>query len=105
MSRSLRGRLARTLGITAALSVAATAIISLGLVRRFAQQDALRQLDRHADAVANEGDRLELGQAAGLRRLLTLSGDRVAFVGPRGAVRGEADARAVADSIDLQPVL
>jgi two-component system OmpR family sensor kinase len=106
MKRSLRGRLARTLGITAALSVAVTALISFGLVRRFADQDALRQLDRHADAVAREADAFELGQAPALRRLLGASGDQVALVGPRGRMTGEdADARAVAAQIDLQPVL
>ena len=38
--RSLSGRLASALGITAALSVAGTALITFGLVRQYAEQQA-----------------------------------------------------------------
>ena len=43
--RSLSGRLASALGIIAALSVAGTALITFGLVRQYAEQQALAQLN------------------------------------------------------------
>src|SRR2546429_5031777 len=50
--RSLWGRLASALGLTAALSVAGTALITFGLVRQYAEQQALTQLQRQAAAAA-----------------------------------------------------
>src|SRR4029077_9333166 len=44
--RSLSGRLASALVLTAALSVAGTALITFGLVRQYAEQQALAQLQR-----------------------------------------------------------
>lgn len=106
MSRSLRGRLARTLGITAALSVAATALITFGLVRHLAQSNVLRDLERRADAIAGEASGFEAAQVRTLRRLLQTSGDNFAIVGPRGLVQTEDPAaREVAGRIDLQRVL
>ena len=103
MSSGLRGRLARTLGLTAALSVLVTALISFGLVRRFAEQNAVRQLNDHADAVAADSEALAAGRAAALRRLLRASGDEFALVGPRGRfVAEDAQASAVANAIDLR---
>lgn len=106
MRRTLGGRLARTLGVTAALAVAVTALISFGLVRRYAEQNTMRELAAHADAVAREAGAIELGGARPLRRLLAASGDLLALIGPRGGVRAEDDAVIeVAAAIDLTPVL
>src|SRR6266516_6982237 len=59
--RSLSGRLASALGITAALSVAGTALITFGLVRQYAEQQALAQLQRQADAVVADAASLQAG--------------------------------------------
>jgi signal transduction histidine kinase len=106
VSRTLRGRLARTLGLTAGVSVAVTALIAFGLVRRYADQSTMRELAAHADAVAREASSIELGKAPALRRLLASSGDLIGLVGPRGAVRSEdPDVLGVAAAVDLAPML
>lgn len=106
MRGSLRGRLARALGVTAALSVAATAVVAYGLVRRAAEQDARDQLNRHADAVARESAALDAGVPATLRRVLRASGDAIAVIGPRGRIGGDdPDATEVANAIDLGALL
>lgn len=109
----LRTRLARTLGLTAALSVAATALITFALVRQYAEAQALAQLTHQADAAAADTISLEsTGKApepaltAALRELLNGSGDRVAYVATDGRVLGRnSSAVAVAKAIDLGPVL
>lgn len=106
MARSLRGRLARTLGITAAVSVAATALITFGLVRRYANDSTVRELEEHGAAIAREAEGIDLSQARALRRLLLASGEQVAFVGPRGGIQSEDPAaRQVARAVDLRGVL
>jgi len=106
VARTLRGRLGWTLGLTAALSVLVTALIAFGLVRRFAEQSAVRQLNDHADAVAADSEALAAGRAAALRRLLRASGDEFALVGPRGRfVAEDAQATAVANALDLRSVI
>lgn len=110
---SLRGRLARALGITAALSVAGTALITFALVRRYAEQQALTQLERQASAAAADAITRESGGAApstamtaALRQLLQGSGDRVVYLGPGGEIIGsDAIATSVANAADLAPVL
>jgi signal transduction histidine kinase len=105
VKRSLRGRLGLALGLTAALSVIVTALISFGLVGSFARANTLRDLDRHAQAVASEAESLDL-RAQAIRRLLRASGDTIAVIGPRGAiVTDEPLARRVAQSVDLSGVL
>ena len=109
----MRAHLARTLGITAAVSVAGTALITFALVRQFAEHQALDQLGRQASAAASDTVTLELaGQApepaltTALRQLLTGSGDRVVYIGPQGQILGtDATAIAVAKAADLAPVL
>ncbi|MGH2767453.1 MAG: ATP-binding protein, partial [Actinomycetota bacterium] len=106
MARTLGGRLARALGLTAALSVAATAAITLGLLRRYAEQEALRELTRQGDAVAREASEIGPNQARALGRLLLASGNLIAFVGPAGGVTSQdAAAREVASALDLSPAL
>jgi two-component system sensor histidine kinase BaeS len=111
--RSLRGRLAWALGITAALSVAATALITFALVRQYAQHQALQQLQRQASAAAadarareSEGAAPSTAMTAALRQLLQGTGDRVVYVGPTGRIiSGDTIATSVAGAIDLSPVL
>ncbi|HEX9316678.1 MAG TPA: hypothetical protein VGA71_14870, partial [Actinomycetota bacterium] len=62
--RSLSGRLASALGIIAALSVAGTALITFGLVRQYAEQQALAQLQRQAAAAAADAITRESSGAA-----------------------------------------
>jgi signal transduction histidine kinase len=110
---SLRGRLARALGVTAALSVAGTALITFGLVRQYAEQQALTQLQRQASAVAADAITRESGGAApgtamtaALRQLLQGSGDRVVYVGPTGRIiSSDAVATSVANAVDVGAVL
>ncbi len=110
---SLRGRLARALGITAALSVAGTALITFGLVRQYAEQQALTQLRRQAAAAAADaitlesaGSAPEPAMTAALRELLVGSGDRVLYVGAAGQIiSNDSVATSVAKAIDLQTVL
>src|SRR5260370_24746731 len=52
--RSLWGRLASALGLTAALSVAGTALITFGLARQYAEPHALAQLQRQAAGAARD---------------------------------------------------
>ncbi|HKN50756.1 MAG TPA: HAMP domain-containing protein, partial [Actinomycetota bacterium] len=111
--RSLSGRLASALGITAALSVAGTALITFGLVRQYAEQQALAQLQRQAAAAAADAITRESSGAApssamtaALRQLLQGSGDRVVYVGPTGRIiSNDPIATSVATAVDLQPVL
>jgi signal transduction histidine kinase len=106
MAPTMKSRLSRTVGLTAAVAVAVTALVTLALVRRYAGQVAIAELRAHGDAVALEAQNLELGQAQALRRLLVRSGERVAYVGPRGGIRADdAGARAVAQSIDVSKML
>jgi two-component system OmpR family sensor kinase len=109
----VRAHLARTLGITAALSVAGTALITFYLVRQYAGQQALDQLSRQANATAADTITLESAGLApetaltdALRDLLTGSGDRVAYLSPAGTILGrDPTAIAVAGAVDVQPVL
>lgn len=109
MTRSLRSRLGLALGLTAALSLAASAVITFGLVRRYSADQATEELARTAQAVANEaGDDLVLEPARfrQLRRVLEASGHLLATVGPLGRASADsAEATAVAGAIDLRPVL
>ena len=109
----LRGRLALTLGLTAAAAVAATALITFALVRQYAQAQALNELTRQGQAAAastvseeSAGKAPAPALTAALRQLLSGSGDRVAYVSAFGVIRGtDAAALAVARSVDLSPVL
>lgn len=109
----LRGRLARTLGLTAALCVAATAAITFALVRQYAEAQALAQLTHQADAAAADTISLEsTGKApqpaltAALHQLLTGSGDRVAYLASDGRILGKnPSAVAVGQAVDLGPIL
>jgi two-component system sensor histidine kinase BaeS len=109
VTRSLRGRLALALGLTAALSLAAAAVITFGLVRRYADDQATSELARTARAVAAQaGEDLVLRPARfeQLQRFLVASGNLLATVGPAGRLRADTDeARAVANAIDVRPVL
>ncbi|HLJ09094.1 MAG TPA: histidine kinase dimerization/phospho-acceptor domain-containing protein, partial [Acidimicrobiia bacterium] len=111
----MRAHLARTLGITAALSVAGTALITFYLVRQYAGTEALNELRNQASQSASETLSLEslhpqqavetdLTQA--LKDLLTGSGDRVVYIGPEGDILGsDSTAIAVAKKVDVAPVL
>lgn len=109
MTRSLRGRLALALGLTAALSLAAAAIITFGLVRRYSDDQATTELARVARALTAEaGEDLVLRPARfeQLRRFLVASGNVIATVGPAGRTRADGeDAQRVVDAIDIRPAL
>lgn len=104
MARSLRGRLGIALGAVAAVSVAATALIAFGLVRRYAEETAQHDLQRLGRVIAGEiGAGRLLGEIRAARRLLRVSGDHLAVIGPGGEVRGEG--AEIAGAVDLQPLL
>lgn len=91
--RSLRGRFAAALAAVAVLSVLVTAAVSYGLLSRFAQDEALRQLRRDAAVLSSEPpgdeDPLRLRQSPQLRvalRLLEAAGDHYARIGPGGRI-------------------
>lgn len=104
MARSLRGRLALALGLTAALSLVASAVVTFGLVRRYNADQAVADLRRAANVVAVEGRNVNLLDAPfrTIRRLLEASGSLFGVVSPGGDVRTDTDeARTVVDAIDL----
>lgn len=113
MTHSLRARLARALGVTAALSVATTALITFALVRQYADQQAEAQLRRAAHTAAAEAiSRESTGTAPytaisqALTQLLAGTGDRVVFIGPQSQIIGkDTTAIAVAGAVDTSPVL
>lgn len=109
MARSLRGRLALALGLTAALSLAASALITFGLVRRYTADQAVAELRRAANVIAAEAqelDVLEAGRFRAIRRLLEVSGSLFGVVGGNGNIRtGTAQAEAVVVEVDTSPVI
>jgi len=109
VARSLRGRLALALGLTAALSLAAAAVITFGLVRRYAQDQAISDLRRIAEATAGEATDEIVAQPAplrALRRVIEVTGNHFAIVGPRGGVTGgEPLAIAIGNAVDVSPAL
>src|SRR5439155_1238932 len=88
-------------------------LITFGLVRQYAEQQALAQLQRQAAAAAADAITRESGGAApssamtaALRQLLQGSGDRVVYVGPTGRIiSNDPIATSVATAVDLQLVL
>ncbi|MGH2786241.1 MAG: ATP-binding protein [Actinomycetota bacterium] len=103
MARSLRGRLALALGLTAALSLAASALITFGLVRRYTADQAVAELRRSANVIAVEARDINLLEAPfrAIRRLLEVTGGLFGAVGVDGTLRAEtAQARAVIGRID-----
>jgi two-component system sensor histidine kinase BaeS len=109
VARSLRGRLGFALGLTAALSLIASAVLTFGLVRRFAQQQAISDLRRVAEATAAEASSdasLEPARLRPLRRIAEATGNYFAVVGPRGGVSGgEPLAIAIGEAVDVGPAL
>ena len=106
MARSLRGRLALALSLTALLSLAAAAILTFGFVRRFAQEQALNDLRRVAEATAAEATVLDQASVRPLRRVAEATGNYFAVVGPRGGVSGgEPLAIAIGEAIEVGPAL
>jgi two-component system sensor histidine kinase BaeS len=104
MARSLRGRLALALGLTAALSLTASALITFGLVRRYSADQAVAELRRSANVIAVDAREINLleGPFRAIRRLLEVSGSLFGVVGRDGTVRTDTDeARAVVDAIDM----
>lgn len=105
VTRSLRGRLALALGLTAAVSLAASAVITFGLVRRYAADQAIDELRRSANVIA-----VEARDAAGLeapfraiRRLLEVSGASFGTIGVNGTLRTDTDeARRVIGRVDTR---
>lgn len=106
MARSLRGRLALALGLTAALSLAASALITFGLVRRYTADEAVSELKRSAAVIAAEAqnvDVLEATRFRAIRRLLKVSGSLFAVVGGAGVVRtDDPEAQSVIERIDVE---
>ena len=105
MARSLRSRLALTVGLTAALSLAAAAVLTFGLVRRLTSDQAISELRRTAQVLATEaGDEIVTDQVKfrALRRVLEVSGHLLATVGRLGVVRADtAEAQNVASAVDV----
>lgn len=108
MARSLRGRLAVALGLTAALSLAASALITFGLVRSYTADEAVKELRRTAAVIANEArelDVLENTRFRAIRRLLEVSGSLFAVVGGAGNVRTDnAETQSVVERVDVAGV-
>ncbi|MEX2554023.1 MAG: HAMP domain-containing sensor histidine kinase [Actinomycetota bacterium] len=104
MARSLRGRLARALGLTAALSLAASALITFGLVRRYTADQAVAELRRSANVIAVEArdlDVLEATRFRAIRRLLEVTGSLFGVVGGNGNVRTDTpEAESVVGKVD-----
>lgn len=91
--RTVRGRFAVALAAVAALSVLVTAAVAYGLVSRFAQDEALRQLRRDASVLSrqsiDEDEPVRLRMSQQLRialQLLGAAGDRFARIGPAGRI-------------------
>lgn len=109
MARSLRGRLAVALGVTAALSLAASAVITFGLVRRYTADQAVAELRRSATVIAAEArelDVLEVTRFRPIRRLLEVTGSLFGVLGAAGTVRTEtATAQAVMNEVDTAGLL
>ena len=109
MARSLRGRLALALGLTAAVSLVASAVITFGLVRRYTAGQVTAELTRTARAVAARGgDQLAVDAARFrvFREALEVSGHLLATVGPAGRVVAETpESRAVAAAVDIESAL
>jgi two-component system sensor histidine kinase BaeS len=106
VARSLRGRLALALGLTAALSLAASALITFGLVRSYTADQAVKELRRSAAVIATEArelDVLENTRFRAIRRLLGVSGSLFAVVGGAGNVRTDnAETQSVVERIDIE---
>lgn len=106
MAASLRARLGLALGATAVVSVAVTAVVSVGLLRRAAESDAREDLHRVARALALEpgeigsADRIRL---SALRRVLRVNGDELAVIRRNGAVLGTG--APLLEGVDVTPVL
>lgn len=97
---SLRRRLSIALSAVAALSVLFTALVAIGLVRRFAETSALSELKRLGQAVALEvgaGRLLAEREFGPTQRILLISGAQLAVVRPDGGIDG--DAAPIVDSI------
>ena len=107
--RSLRGRLALALVLTAALSLAAASVLTFGFVQRYTAQQATAELETVARAVAAEaGDDLILQPVRfrQFRRILEASGHLLATVGPLGRARAEGKkAEEMARLVDVRPVM
>ena len=109
MARSLRGRLARALGLTAALSLAASALITFGLVRRYTADQAVAELRRSANVIAVEArdlDVLEATRFRAIRRLLEVTGSLFGVVGGNGNIRTDtSEAESVVGEVDTAGLL
>jgi uncharacterized protein (UPF0261 family) len=109
VARSLRGRLALALGLTAVVSLVASAVITFGLVRRYTADQVTDELTRTARAVATRGgDELavDVARFRAFRQALEVSGHLLATVGPQGRVVAETpEAQAVAAAIDIPGAL
>lgn len=104
MARSLRGRLALALGLTAALSLAASTLITFGLVRRYTSDQAVAELRRSAQAIAAEAGQVDVLEAARfrtIRRALEATGSLFGAVGRNGVPQTDTpEARSVMGKID-----
>jgi signal transduction histidine kinase len=109
MARSLRSRLALALGLTAALSLIASAVLTFGFVQRYSAQQATGELDTVARTVAAQaGDDLILEPARfrQFRRILEASGHLLATIGPLGRTSAEGKkAEEMARQVDVGSVL
>ncbi|HEX9713844.1 MAG TPA: HAMP domain-containing sensor histidine kinase [Actinomycetota bacterium] len=109
MAGSFRGRLGVALAATAFLSVALTAVVSLGLLRRSAADQARADLRRIAETLVGEGETLILDEVSlgAVRRVLAINGDELAVLGPGGIVAGRLTTptgAAIAREIDVTPL-
>jgi two-component system sensor histidine kinase BaeS len=108
VTRSLRGRLALALGVTAALSLVASALITFGLVRGYTADQAIDELRRSANVIAAEAREVNVLDAPfrAIRRLLEVSGSVFGVVGGNGTVRTDTEeAEAVIGRVDTTGVL
>lgn len=106
----VRVRLARTLGITAALSVAGTALITFGLVRQLASKQASSELVQQANAATAVTIRLESQGTAPLKAVTDALSDilprsagyHVGLITPTGLTLAPEDPLALAVGERLQ---
>ncbi|MGH2794758.1 MAG: sensor histidine kinase [Actinomycetota bacterium] len=95
--------MALALGLTAALSLAASALITFGLVRRYTSDQAVAELRRSANVIAVEARDINLLEAPfrAIRRLLEVTGGLFGAIGADGSLRAETpQARAVIGRVD-----
>ncbi|MGZ4128406.1 MAG: sensor histidine kinase [Actinomycetota bacterium] len=104
--RSLRSRIGVAFGVTVALSVVLTGLVSIGLLRRYAESTARADLAKIAQAIADEDPSTLVNGTASLpiiRRVLAINGDEAAIVLRNGSLAGSG--ATLVRSVDVSPLI